>query len=61
MSKEKICPMCKRQYAQARHHLIFGSSLRRLADEDALYLDTSAMNIEQVTAKIIALVEERAQ
>lgn len=29
--------------------------------EDALYLDTSAMNIEQVTAKIIALVEERAQ
>lgn len=29
--------------------------------EDALYLDTSNMNIEQVTAKILELVEEKAQ
>ena len=29
--------------------------------EDALLLDTSDMNIEQVTARILQLVEERAQ
>ena len=29
--------------------------------EDALLLDTSHMNIEQVTAKILHLVEEKAQ
>ena len=29
--------------------------------EDALLLDTSDMNIEQVTAKIMQLVEEKAQ
>lgn len=29
--------------------------------DDALYLDTSNMNIEQVTAKILELVEEKAQ
>ncbi|MEE1193401.1 MAG: (d)CMP kinase, partial [Phascolarctobacterium sp.] len=29
--------------------------------EDALLLDTSDMNIEQVTAKILELVEERAK
>ena len=29
--------------------------------EDALLLDTSHMNIEQVTAKILQLVEEKAQ
>ena len=29
--------------------------------EDALLLDTSDMNIEQVTAKILELVEEKAQ
>ena len=29
--------------------------------EDALLLDTSDMNIEQVTTKILELVEEKAQ
>ena len=29
--------------------------------EDALLLDTSDMNIEQVTTRILQLVEERAQ
>ncbi|MBQ6913779.1 MAG: (d)CMP kinase, partial [Acidaminococcaceae bacterium] len=27
--------------------------------EDAIYLDTSAMNIEQVTDKVMELVKER--
>ena len=54
MREEKICPMCKRKYAQARHHLIFGSSLRRLADEDALYLDLcdDCHNMGKLTERI---------
>lgn len=30
--------MCGKALATATHHLIFGSSLRRLADEDKIYI-----------------------
>lgn len=32
----EICPICHKKYAEVEHHLVFGSSLRRLAEEDNL-------------------------
>lgn len=35
-----ICPICQSAYAEAEHHLIFGTALRRLADQDGLTIKT---------------------
>lgn len=34
----RLCAICGRPY-EAEHHLIFGNSLRALADEDSLIID----------------------
>lgn len=38
LRKVDVCPICHVDYASVKHHLIFGSSKRRLADEDNLCL-----------------------
>lgn len=59
--KTRICAMCNRVCQTVEHHLIFGSGMRQLADEDDLIIDlceechTSASKLtEQIHSNVAA-------